>query len=86
MAVGRSCPGIFCAFGNGLAEQPDSRDRLRLLLRTTARGTTAALTGEGVERVAHLPFEGELPGARSVFERGGPHVYGRFILDIGGLP
>ena len=86
MVVGRSCPGIFCTFGNGLAEQPDSRDRLRLLLRTTARGTAAALTAEEVAWVAYLPFEDELPRARSVLERGGPLAHVRFILDTAGLP
>ncbi|MFJ3305294.1 hypothetical protein ACIPSA_19645 [Streptomyces sp. NPDC086549] len=71
---------------DGLAGQPDSRDRLRLLLRTTARGTTAALTAEEAERVAHLPVEDELPRARSVLERDGPLVHGRFTLDTAGLP
>ncbi|WKX06586.1 hypothetical protein [Streptomyces sp. NL15-2K] len=46
MVAGRSCPRIFRTIRDGLAEQPDSRDRLRLLLRTTARDTTAALTAE----------------------------------------
>jgi hypothetical protein len=70
------CPRIFCTFRDGLAEQPDSRDRLGLLMRTTTKGTTAALTAEEVERVAYLPFEDELPRARPVLEPGEPLVYG----------
>ncbi|MGW4910545.1 hypothetical protein [Streptomyces sp. NPDC004270] len=86
MGVGRSCPGIFCFFRDGLAEQPDAHDRLRLLLRTTARGTTAASTAQEVERVAYLPFEDEPPRARRVPQRGEPLGHGGFTLDTAGLP
>jgi hypothetical protein len=84
--VGPSCPRNFCPFRDGLAGQPESRDRLRLLLRTIARGgTTNASAAEEVERVADLPFEDEQPRARSVLERGEPLVHGGFVLDTAGL-
>ncbi|MFD3585357.1 hypothetical protein [Streptomyces sp. NPDC058683] len=86
MVVGRSCPGIFCFFRDGLAEQPDSHARLRLLLRTTAKGTTAAFTAQEVEPVAHLPFEDEPPVPARVLQRGEPLGHGGFTLDTAGLP
>ena len=38
MVIGRPCPRGLCAFRDGLAEQPDLCDRLRVLLRATVSG------------------------------------------------